>query len=151
MLHTVVIYVSSSLCLMKFNQQGVNESFTFLSFSFWPPTRGRAERTGGSQSEESRPSLSALSRLCPWSFPALCSSAPWIQCNLRCPTLDKYPPALIQVTLHRRVQQGFQDSAAQVEETLRTWQRACWSKCFRSAVLHNGSTWILIHQKCIFN
>ncbi|CAB1455886.1 unnamed protein product [Pleuronectes platessa] len=54
-------------------------------------------------------------------FLALRSPALWIQCNLRCPTLDKYPPALIQVTLHRRVQQGFQDSAAaaQVEETLR--------------------------------
>lgn len=96
---------------------------------------------------------SALSSLCPWSFPALRSPALWIQCNLRCPTLAKYPPALIQVTLHRRVQQGFQDSAAaaaQVDETLRTWQRACWSKRFRSA-LNRPESFCLSKSRLICN
>lgn len=41
---------------------------------------------------------SALSSLCPWSFPPLRSPAPWTQCNLCCPTLDIHPSALIQVT-----------------------------------------------------
>lgn len=44
------------------------------------------------------------------------SAAPWTQCNLARPRLDKHPPALIQVTLHRRVQRRLPESAAdQVE------------------------------------
>lgn len=107
--------------------------YTSLIFLVAFPTRGRAEQTGGSQSEgESRPSLSALRFKQFVSLKFLLGSAPRIQCNLRCPTLDKYPPALIQVTLHRRVQQrGFQDSGG--GKTLRTWrrERACWSKVFQ--------------------
>lgn len=117
--------------------------YTSLIFLVAFPTRGRAEQTGGSQSEgESRPSLSALRFKQFVSLKFLLGSAPRIQCNLRCPTLDKYPPALIQVTLHRRVQQrGFQDSGG--GKTLRTWrrERACWSKVFQVS-----SEWIWRHR-----
>ena len=127
-------------------------NYTSLIFLVAFPTRGRAEQTGGSQSaDESRPSLPALRFKQLVSLKFLLGSAPRIQRNLRCPTLDEYPPALIQVTPRRRVQQrGFQHAAAaaaaaaaaQVEGThcVRDGEREpVGPKCFRSAELHNST------------